>query len=186
MSLGDEYLHHPRPVPGRGPAIVSRAPTSSTSVVQTITHPNIQYPVTPVPRPSAPPPSRPEIRIGHSANAVPQFAANGQTQWKVQSSPDRYRDSPSPPGIRRDGRLSSQNMNFDEHGSRYPEATRGASHSAVKPSVLRQRSASSPEHLKTYGAYEPYHQNDVPSVPVSALSSKSTKTVGGSVHFTPG
>jgi hypothetical protein len=187
MSMGDEHLHHPRPLPGRRPPIGSRAAISNSSEKQTITHPNIQYqyPTTPVQRPAAPRPSRPNLRGGQSTNTAP----HSEHPWNGKPISDGYHQLPSPTDIRWDAHSAGHNVSpshVDGPGMRYPESTRLAPHSMGQSGTARQRSASSPEHLQGYGAYDAHNQNDVLPVPASVLAYRSNKPVGGSVHFTPG
>lgn len=174
-------LHHPRPT-------IARAASSNPSGSSVI-RPGIRNPTTPVQRPQAPAPSSPDVRvIAHNINTTNNgHAYDGVNTWKNQPPaipiPERYTNT-SPTVTRRSGRSSSNATSptyVDEHVITYPEMNRSASQ---VPAVLRQRSASSPEHIKNNGAYAgestPPRKDSIPVVKPKVIRSNT-----GTVHFTP-
>jgi hypothetical protein len=180
-DLTSGNLHHPRPTPAR----LGSSNVSSSRM----TRPSIQYPVTPpATRPSAPAPSRPEVRT----NGPVFLNKDPNNLWS-------YDSNSSPTMTRRSGKSSesagTSPTYVGEHGVQYADASRSAIKSIPQPAVHRQRSASSPEHLKAYGAYgaQPLGKVDnalVPVVPagppVPAGKPRTVRLASGGVHFTPG
>jgi len=175
-------LHHPRPTP-------ARLGSSNVSPSGTTRRPSIQYPVTPpATRPSAPAPSRPEVRT----NGPVFLNKDPNNLWS-------YDSNSSPTMTRRSGKSSesagTSPTYVGEHGVQYADAPRSAIQSTPQPAVLRQRSASSPEHLKTHGAFGAQTLGTadnalVPVVPAGPLvpvsKPRTVRQASGSVHFTPG
>jgi hypothetical protein len=182
-------LHHPRPTVAR----VSTSNNSGSSVIR----PGIQYPVTLVQRPHAPAPSSPDVRIIHNHTNGHAYTSGEPNLWKIQPgipTPERY-NSTSPTVTRRSARSGSDATSptyVDEHVITYPELNRNLTQAAIQPAVLRQRSASSPEYLKTKGAYgappppPPASASRVDVASAPAIKPRVTRTNTGNVHFTPG
>lgn len=172
-------LHHPRPTVAR---------LGSSNVPTSTSRPSIQYPVTPpATRPSAPVPSRPEVRTN-----VPLYP-NRETNnaWNDSNS--------SPTMTRRSGKSSNGTSPtyMGEYGAQYSDPSRSTIQSIPQPAVLRQRSASSPEHIKGHGAYNMLPDKMIkadnaliPAIPIGppipVEKPRALRQASGNVHFTPG
>lgn len=161
-------LHHPRPT-------VARAATSNACGA-TVTRPSIQYSGTPVPRPAAPVPSRPEVRT--NAPLYSSKETNGLWTHDNASSPAMTRRSGKPS----DGATPTY---VGEHVLPYPDGGKGHPQAISQPAILRQRSASGPEHHKANGVYGAQPSvNAAKSIPVA--KPRTVRQGSSNVHFTPG
>ncbi|PVF95593.1 hypothetical protein CPB86DRAFT_710824 [Serendipita vermifera] len=165
-------LHHPRPtMAGR-----SAASNNTTSNVQ---RPNIQYPVTLVPRPSAPAPASPGIVSG-----------GGSSYFNSSNSTLPKRTGSTSPSVNRRKKWSSDSSTptyADEHVIQHFD-TPDYSPDAIQPAVLRQRSASSPDHMKSSTMSPisiPRSESPQASAPGIVGRAAAPRPANGNVHFTP-